>query len=117
MLTVFCLIFFILFLFKNLFSIFIYKFINFFVRCTFTKDQASPVTKFFNQDYLQIEILGIIMALALYEILASNFFHAAMIFISEIFILIALFILIILIDKYKRYFNLANISYFSLFIY
>jgi ABC-type multidrug transport system fused ATPase/permease subunit len=102
---IFCLIFFILFLFKNLFSIFIYKFINFFVSNLKALVGKKLLTKFFNQDYLffmtskQGKLITLLSSET--EILASNFFHAAMIFISEIFILIALFILIILTGNIK----------------
>ena len=120
LLPIFCLIFLFIFVIKNIFLIFIYRFKNSFVnnlRAFFTKE---ILVKFFHQEYLffakkkQGELITTLNTETLN--LTKNFLDAVMILLSEIIILFGILFLILIMGHFKGVLIIFPILFIAGFI-
>ena len=119
-LPIFCLIFFLVFLTKNLFNILTYNFVNDFVNYFRATITAKLIKKYFSQEYLffvknsQGRLASIIGTET--QNLSNQFLLSFMIFLSELIILMAIFILIILTGHAEGFLFILPIFLFAGFI-
>ena len=105
LILIFCFIFFIIFLLKNIFLLFVQRFINYFISDVKVLVGKKLLTKFLKQEYLffmsskQGKLITILNSET--QILGDNYIQSLMVLISEILILIAILTLIILTDNAK----------------
>ena len=120
LLPIFCLIFLFIFVIKNIFLIFIYRFKNSFVnnlRAFFAKE---ILVKFFHQEYLffakkkQGELITTLNTETLN--LTKNFLDAVMILLSEIIILFGILFLILIMGHFKGVLIIFPILFIAGFI-
>lgn len=105
LILIFCFLFFIIFLLKNIFLLFVQRFINYFISDVKVLVGKKLLTKFLKQEYLffmsskQGKLITILNSET--QILGDNYIQSLMVLISEILILIAILTLIILTDNAK----------------
>tara|TARA_B110000483_G_scaffold234250_1_gene304064 strand:+ start:145 stop:1860 length:1716 start_codon:yes stop_codon:yes gene_type:complete len=105
LILIFCSLFFIIFLLKNIFLLFVQRFINYFISDVKVLVGKKLLTKFLKQEYLffmsskQGKLITILNSET--QILGDNYIQSLMVLISEILILIAILTLIILTDNAK----------------
>mgnify|MGYP003705992437 CR=1 FL=1 len=105
LILIFCFLFFIIFLLKNIFLLFVQRFINYFISDVKVLVGKKLLTKFLKQEYLffmsskQGKLITILNSET--QILGDNYIQSLMVLISEILILIGILTLIILTDNAK----------------
>ena len=105
LILIFCSLFFIIFLLKNIFLLFVQRFINYFISDVKVLVGKKLLTKFLKQEYLffmsskQGKLITILNSET--QILGDNYIQSLMVLISEILILIGILTLIILTDNAK----------------
>jgi len=105
LILIFCFLFFIIFLLKNIFLLFVQRFINYFISDVKVLVGKKLLTKFLKQEYLffmsskQGKLITILNSET--QILGDNYIQSLMVLISEILILIGILTLIILTDNVK----------------
>jgi len=120
LLPLFCIFFFSIFLLKNLFSIFTYKFIYSFSSEIRASISTKILKKFFHQNYLYFvnNSQGKLSAILSSEtsMFSDEFLVALMIFLSECILLIGIFILIIFTGQSKIFIIILPILLFAVLI-
>jgi len=105
LILIFCFLFFIIFLLKNIFLLFVQRFINYFISDVKVLVGKKLLTKFLKQEYLffmsskQGKLITILNSET--QILGDNYIQSLMVLISEILILLGILTLIILTDNAK----------------
>jgi ATP-binding cassette subfamily C protein len=105
LILIFCSLFFIIFLLKNIFLLFVQRFINYFISDVKVLVGKKLLTKFLKQEYLffmsskQGKLITILNSET--QILGDSYIQSLMVLISEILILIGILTLIILTDNAK----------------
>ena len=105
LIIIFCFVFFIIFLLKNIFLLFVQRFISYFISDVKVYVGKKLLTKFLKQEYLffmsskQGKLITILNSET--QILGDNYIQSLMVLISEILILIGILTLIILTDNAK----------------
>ena len=120
LLPIFCLIFFLIFLFKNIFYILTYKFVNKFVNNYKAIITTRLIKKYFAQDYLFFvkNSQGRLASILANETqnFSNQFLLSFMTFLSELIILIAIFILIVITGHVEGLLFIVPIFLFAGFI-
>jgi len=120
LLPIFCLIFFLIFLFKNIFYILTYKFVNKFVNNFKAIITTRLIKKYFAQDYLFFvkNSQGRLASILANETqnFSNQFLLSFMTFLSELIILIAIFILIVITGHVEGLLFIVPIFLFAGFI-
>ena len=120
LIPLFCICFFILFLFKNLFSILTYKYIFNYNSEIRAEVSTKLLKKFFNQDYLYFinNTQGKLSATMSSEtsVFSSEFLDALMIFLSECILLASIFIFIVLTGHSVIFFAIVPIAILTILI-
>ena len=115
LILIFCSLFFIIFLLKNIFLLFVQRFINYFISDVKVLVGKKLLTKFLKQEYLffmsskQGKLITILNSET--QILGDNYIQSLMVLISEILILIGILTLIILTDNAKGLFIVIPIAF------
>ena len=117
LLPIFCLIFFLIFLIKNIFNILTYKFVNNFVNNFKAIITTRLIKKYFAQDYLFFvkNSQGRLAAILGNETqnFSNQFLMSFMIFLSELIILIAILILIVITGHIEGFLFIIPIFLFA----
>jgi len=120
LIPLFCICFFFLFLFKNLFSILTYKYIFNYNSEIRAEVSTKLLKKFFNQDYLYFinNTQGKLSATMSSEtsVFSSEFLDALMIFLSECILLASIFIFIVLTGHSVIFFAIVPIAILTILI-
>ena len=105
LIIIFCFVFFIIFLLKNIFLLFVQRFISYFISDVKVYVGKKLLTKFLKQEYLffmtskQGKLITLLNSET--QVLGDNYIQPLMVLISEVLILIGILTLIILTDNAK----------------
>ncbi len=120
LLPIFCLIFFLIFLIKNIFYLLTYKFVNNFVNNFRAIITTKLIKKYFGQEYLFFvkNSQGRLASILGNETqnFSNQFLLSFMIFLSELIILLAIFILIVITGHIEGFLFIIPIFLFAGFI-